>query len=107
MKSLVNRNQAAADIDGAILLQARRDKETTYPELVTSNWCRLVVVALETGGRWSEEAADILRQLAFARARGRSSIHEVASRSGVGTTLDPHVGDNLCGVLCSLTCGSF
>ena len=61
--------QGAADIDGAILLQARRDKETTYPELVASNRCRLVVVALETGGRWSEEASDIFRQLAFARAR--------------------------------------
>ena len=31
--------QDAADIDGAILLQARRDKETTYPELVASNRC--------------------------------------------------------------------
>ena len=61
--------QGAADIDGTILLQARRDKETTYPELVASNRCRLVVVALETGGRWSEEASDIFRQLAFARAR--------------------------------------
>ena len=61
--------QEAADIDGAILLQARRDKESTYPELVASDRCRFVVVALEPGGRWSEEASDIFRQLAFARAR--------------------------------------
>ena len=59
----------AADIDGATLTQARRDKEATYPELVASNRCRLVVVALETGGRWSEEAVDVFRQLAFAKAR--------------------------------------
>ena len=40
----------AADVDGAILLEARRDKEATYPELVSSFRCRLVVVAVETGG---------------------------------------------------------
>ena len=57
----------AADIDGATSTQARRDKEATYPELVASNRCRLVV--LETGGRWSEEAVDVFRQLAFAKAR--------------------------------------
>ena len=31
--------------------------------------CRLVVVAIETGGRWSDEAAELLRQLALAKAR--------------------------------------
>ena len=47
----------AADVNGATLAQARTDKETTYLELVASNRCRLVVVVpLETGGRWSEEA---------------------------------------------------
>ena len=58
-----------ADIDGATLTQTRRDKEATYPELVASNRCRLVVVALETGGRWSDEAVDLFRMLAFAKAR--------------------------------------
>ena len=41
----------AADVDGAILLEAPREKEATYPELASSNRCRLVVVAVETGGR--------------------------------------------------------
>ena len=59
----------AADIDGATLTQARGNKEATYPELVASNRCRLVVVALETGGRWSEEGVDVFRHLAFAKAR--------------------------------------
>ena len=44
----------AADTDGAVLLQARRDKETTYPEL-TAGRCKLVVLGIETGGRWAEE----------------------------------------------------
>ena len=41
----------AADVDGAgaVLIQARRD--------------------IETGGRWSEEAVQIVRMLAFAKAR--------------------------------------
>ena len=45
------------------------DKETTYPELVESGRCRLVVVAIETGGRWSDEAVHLFRMLAFAKAR--------------------------------------
>ena len=48
---------------------ARRDKEGVYPELVDGRRCDLVVVALETGGRWSEEACNFIEQLAFARAR--------------------------------------
>ena len=45
-----------------------------------------------------------LQAVGICASAGRASIHEVASRSGVGTTLDPHVCDNLCGVLCSFTC---
>ena len=59
----------AADIDGVILSEARRDKERRYPELVAGRRCRLVVVAIETGGRWSDEAVDFIAQLAFAKAR--------------------------------------
>ena len=59
----------AADVDGIVLEHARRDKEAKYPELVASGRCRLVVLAIETGGRWSDEAADFVWQLAQARAR--------------------------------------
>ena len=48
---------------------ARRSKERTYPELVHPGRCRLVVFGVEAGGRWSEEAAGFIRQLAKARAR--------------------------------------
>ena len=44
-------------VNGAVLTQARHDKEGKYSELVTAVRCRLVVVALETGGlRTGEEA---------------------------------------------------
>ena len=59
----------AADIDGAVLLKARADKETQYPELVRSGRCRLVVLAIETGGRWSDEAVQVLWQLSQAKAQ--------------------------------------
>ena len=58
----------AADVDGAVLVDARRDKEAKYPELVASRRCKLVVVGVETGGRWSEEAVDFVRQLSIAKA---------------------------------------
>ena len=54
----------------AALRLARRTKERTYPELMQGNSrCRLVVLAIEVGGRWSTEAVDLIRQLAKARAR--------------------------------------
>ena len=54
--------------DGAVAEAARRDKETTYPELADGSRCRLVVLALETGGRFSAETVEFLRQLAEAKA---------------------------------------
>ena len=42
----------------------RRAKERTYPEIMGGGRARLVVVALETGGRWSQEAATLLRLMA-------------------------------------------
>ena len=54
---------------GAALAQARRSKERTYPELVNAQRCRLIVLAIEIGGRFSSVAATFLRLLARARAR--------------------------------------
>ena len=54
---------------GAALRLARRAKERTYPELMRSQRCRLVVLALEVGGRWSPEASQFVRLLARCRAR--------------------------------------
>ena len=56
--------------DGVALQRARRRKERTYPELLDRNGrVRLVVLAIELGGRWSSEASDFLKQLARAKAR--------------------------------------
>ena len=50
-------------------MAARADKERKYSELLNGDRCRLVVVALETGGRWSLEAVDFIERLAMARAQ--------------------------------------
>ena len=70
----------AADIDGAMLVAARRDKEATYPELAASGRCKLVVVGIETGGMWNEEGVVLMRLLARARAR-EAPRHLVRSTS--------------------------
>ncbi len=59
--------------DGAAADAARADKEATYPDLASGHRCRLVVVAVETGGRFSTETCDFIRNLAWARARAAPS----------------------------------
>ena len=59
----------AATTNGVRLEAARRRKETKYPELLQQRRCRLVVTAMEVGGRWSEEAWTFLTLLAAAKAR--------------------------------------
>ena len=58
----------AAVVDGIECMAARADKGRKYSELLHGDKCRLVVVALETGGRWSLEAVDFIERLAMARA---------------------------------------
>ena len=55
----------AENTDGAVLSEARHDKERCYPELARSGRCRIVVVGID----WSDEVAEVVRQLAHARAR--------------------------------------
>ena len=59
-------------------LDARRNKERVYPELVASGHCRLVVLALEIGGRWGQETCTFLRLLASHRARQAPQILQQA-----------------------------
>ena len=49
----------AENTDGAVLSEARRDPGAADP------WWSVI----ETGGRWSDEATELMRQLAHARAR--------------------------------------
>ncbi len=55
--------------DGVALQRARISHEETYPELVSSDRLRLVVLGCELGGRLPEEAMRLLRLLAQAKAR--------------------------------------
>ena len=59
----------SARVDGHVCERVRADKETKYAELLVGDRCRLVVVALETGGRWSSEAIQFVESLASSRAR--------------------------------------
>ena len=64
----------AAKKDGARLAEARRRKERKYPELLEARRCKLVVAAMEVGGRWSEEAWTFLELLAHAKARSSPTL---------------------------------
>ena len=62
--------QQAATHDGAVLSAARRRKERVYPEFTGEmGRTRLMVLAGEVGGRWSEESREFLNQLAKAKSR--------------------------------------
>ena len=64
-----------AHIDGAALVVDRRRKEKACPKLVgPQSRAKLVVLAGEVGGRWSEEMVTFLRLLAAARARSESAL---------------------------------
>ena len=65
---LWSRARRAGRTLGAAPFEAR--KERVYPELLRSNRCRLVL-ALEAGGRWSNEAASFIR--VFARPHSREA----------------------------------
>ena len=64
-----------ANEDGAALAQARRRKELRYRELAGQHGrAKLVVLAREVGGRWSEEYRQFLCQLASAKTRNESKV---------------------------------
>ena len=67
----------ASHADGIVALGARRDKGDTYPEPVASKRC---VLAIETGGRWSEEMANFVEELADARSRSAPPLLRRAAK---------------------------
>ena len=60
----------------AVIAAARRKRHQTYPELARARRCRLVVVGVETGGRFGTETVQLLRLL----ARHKASAVPAASR---------------------------
>ena len=60
----------AASRNGVALVDARRRKERTYPELAgDAGRARLIVLAAEVGGRWSDETLMFLKLVANAKSR--------------------------------------
>ena len=72
----------AANRDGAALRVARRRKEAAYPELLRPGPQRLVVLAAEVGGRWSEEAAELVRGLVRTRSLRAPQALRGTARAG-------------------------
>ena len=68
----------ADEENGVCLAKARRRKEITYPELVRGRRARLVVVGMEVGGRWSQEAQAFVQLLARAKARAAPPLLRAA-----------------------------
>ena len=69
-----------AAIAGAALARAEAAKRDTYPELDGSDVVRLTTLACETGGRWSEVAADTIAQLAVFHARAAPRHLQLSTR---------------------------
>ena len=68
---------------GLALTQAEERKRRTYPEFGRQGRCRLVVLALEVGGRWSSATQTFLRAL----ARGRALASPSSSRAALAHAL--------------------
>ena len=53
----------AAVQDGVAIHEIEETKYNKYPELVGSRRCRLMVLAGEIGGRWSDTCCKLVRDL--------------------------------------------
>ena len=92
---------AEADVVAGICLdRGKQTKETTYPELVDATDVHLTTMACEVGGCWSTACADLLAQLAAARARAAPRASpSTGSTAGIrGSMAQPPL---LCATGCS------
>ena len=73
-------HEGCSEEDGIAMTRARKRKEDRYPELVGRRTrAKLVVFAMEVGGRWSEESWKCLAALARGRARDVPEILRVSA----------------------------
>ena len=63
-----NRPRADAEPGAALREATDHKRRSTYPEFRGAARCRLVVVALEVGGRWGDETEAFLHRLARGKA---------------------------------------
>ena len=71
----------AADVDGAAIGRAERKKRRRYPELLNSPFGRLVVLACEVGGRWSDTSLRFVAGLAKHKARAAPALLRSSARA--------------------------
>ena len=91
----------AHEVNGIALKYARRDKETTYPELAGRGG---VVFAGEVGGRFSTETAQFLSDLAWAKTQGVSDLLR-ASPICMDAQVERHVWVRSCSCVRHLVAG--
>ena len=72
----------AAVTNGVAIARAEKSKATTYPELVESDRLRLLTLACEVGGRWSQTCLDTVKALAQARSRQAAPLLRSAAARG-------------------------
>ena len=77
----------AARVNGSVCERARADKETKYAQLLAGDRCRLVM-ALETGDRWSSEAVPARRKPGQFTSTGGTTRTGEASVPGLEATMD-------------------
>ena len=70
---------SADEEDGAALQAAARRKRRRYPELARGDRARLVLLGCEVGGRWADEAWQLLGTLASARSVSFPSLLQRSS----------------------------
>ena len=64
----------AAERRGVALARGRRAKETAYPELLASSRLRLLTAGVETGGRLSSEALQLLTDLSGVKVQSETPV---------------------------------
>jgi len=69
----------AAERPGVALGRARNTKEETYPELLQSPHLRLLTAGIETGGRLSSQALELLNVLASTKAESEPPALQVTA----------------------------
>ena len=80
------------DVDETILLEARRDKEATYPELASL---------------WSQSRRGTLGvAVGSGESTGSSSFPDAAGRSRMGASLDTYVEHSVRHVFCHVSGGT-
>ena len=55
--------------DGVAIAAIENEEHKTYLEMVRSTECKFLVLAGETGGRWSPTCCKLIRDLAWAKGR--------------------------------------